>query len=68
MSISSAISTYIRVTSNVFSDPKFGLIGGSGAFKASVLEEELKRIVRDATGNGDEKLLENKPDDVPCKV
>jgi hypothetical protein len=68
MSIADAITSYHQLMTNVFSEPKRTLIGGTGAFRATVLEEELKTIVEKATGNRDQSMMDQDSADARCKV
>jgi len=56
MGVDTAIDVYNNLTQQVFSDPKRW--PGDGRFKATKLEEVIKSIVRNATGNAEEPLLE----------
>jgi len=56
MDIDTAIKHYDIMVKHVFSDPKGRL--GNGRFKATVLEEAIKSIVRDVTGDSESPLLE----------
>ena len=56
MDIDTAIKHYDIMVKYVFSDPKGRL--GNGRFKATVLEEAIKSIVRDITGDSESPLLE----------
>ncbi|CUA71134.1 hypothetical protein RSOLAG22IIIB_09351 [Rhizoctonia solani] len=70
MDIDEAIRTYTQLMKSVFSGCKHTLKGDTGAFKSSVLERELKRIIGSVVGDGDEKMLEEEQADegVRCKV
>ena len=56
MDVATAIDSYDNLTQQVFSDPKRWLV--DGRFKASKLEEAIKSVVRDVTGDPEEPLLE----------
>ena len=56
MGVDTAIDIYNDLVQQVFSDPK--QLPGDGMFKATKLEEVIKSIVRGATGNPEEPLLE----------
>jgi len=56
MDIDTAIKHYSIIVKHVFSDPKGRL--GDGRFKATKLEEAIKSIVRDVTGDSESPLLE----------
>ncbi|CAE6482651.1 unnamed protein product, partial [Rhizoctonia solani] len=70
MSIDDAIRSYTQLTRSVFSERKLTFTGETGAFKATVLERELKAMVCRAVGDEDAKMMENQqPDEgVRCKV
>ncbi|KAG8707716.1 hypothetical protein FRC09_001653 [Ceratobasidium sp. 395] len=63
-----AISAYSRLLDSVFSEKKTFGMSGSGAFKASKLEEELKKMVREATGDEDTLMMRAQHDEYDCKV
>ena len=56
MDVDAAINSYSNLAQQVFSDPKRW--PADGRFKATKLEEAIKSVVRDVTGNPDEPLLE----------
>jgi hypothetical protein len=56
MDVDTAIDSYTNLAQQVFSDPKRW--PADGRFKATKLEETIKSVVRDVTGNPDEPLLE----------
>ena len=56
MGVDTAIDAYNNLTQQVFSDPKRW--PGDGRFKATKLEELIKSVVQDVTGNPEEPLLE----------
>jgi len=56
MGVDTAIDTYNSLAQQVFSDQKRW--PGDGKFKATKLEEVIKSIVRDVTGDPEEPLLE----------
>ncbi|KAG8796106.1 hypothetical protein FRC12_004858 [Ceratobasidium sp. 428] len=68
LDIEQAITAYSRLMDSVFSERKMISTSGSGAFKASKLEEELKKIVREATGDEDTLIMETQSDEDDCKV
>ncbi|QRV80912.1 nephrocystin-3 protein [Ceratobasidium sp. AG-Ba] len=59
MDIDAAISAYSQLIERVFSDKKVLTTSGSGTYKASRLEEELKKIVRNATGDENTRMMTN---------
>jgi len=56
MDVDTAIKHYVIMVKYVFSNPKRRL--GDGRFKATKLEEAIKSIVRDITGDSESLLLE----------
>ena len=62
MDVDTAIKHYDVLVKHVFSHPKRWQ--GEGKFKATRLEEAIKAIVRDATGDSESPLLEH--DDATC--
>jgi hypothetical protein len=56
MDVDTAINSYSNLARQVFSDPKRW--PADGRFKATKLEEAIKSVVRDVTGNPDEPLLQ----------
>ncbi|CAE6418092.1 unnamed protein product [Rhizoctonia solani] len=67
MNIDDVISTYIKLMSNVFSGKKF-LANGPAAYSTTKLEQELKEIVRKATGDEDERMMEENSGEFKCRV
>ena len=64
MPIQKAIQEYSNLMETVFTDKKSI---GSTAYKGTKLQDALKTMVRDATGDEDEKMLESKSDS-ECKT
>ncbi|KAF8961390.1 acyl transferase/acyl hydrolase/lysophospholipase [Flammula alnicola] len=56
MDVDQAIKYYDDLAKHVFSDPKRW--GGDGKFKATKLEEAIKSVVKDVTGDSESPLLE----------
>ena len=56
MDVDTAINRYNNLAQKFFSDPKQW--PGDGRFKATKLEEVIKSVVREVTGNPEEPLLE----------
>ncbi len=56
MDVETAIDSYNNLAQKVFSDRKRW--PGDGRFKATNLEEVIKSVVQDVTGNPEEPLLE----------
>ncbi|KAG9109510.1 hypothetical protein FRC07_008292 [Ceratobasidium sp. 392] len=61
--IDQAITAYSGLVESVFSDKKVISTSGSGMFKASILEEQLKKIVRDATGDENARMMKAQQDE-----
>jgi len=57
MDIDTAIKRYNELTKNVFSDPKRW--AGDGKFKAGKLEDAIKSVVKEITGDSESPLLED---------
>ncbi|CUA71137.1 hypothetical protein RSOLAG22IIIB_09356 [Rhizoctonia solani] len=70
MDIDEAIRAYTRLMSTVFSERKYTLKGDTGAFKTSVLQRELRKIIGSAVGDEDEKMVgdEQVDENMRCKV
>ncbi|KAG8779521.1 hypothetical protein FRC12_024160 [Ceratobasidium sp. 428] len=68
LNIEQAISAYSRLVNSVFSEKKTVSMSGSGAFKASRLEEELKKMVREATGDENTLMMKTQYHEEDCKV
>ena len=56
MDVETAIDSFNNLAQKVFSDQKRW--PGDGRFKATNLEEVIKSVVQDVTGNPEEPLLE----------
>ena len=63
MSIDKAIETYVDFTSKVFSARQ---IGRDGKFSTTAFEDTIRSIIKDATGNSDERILDGRSH--ACKV
>jgi len=57
MDVDTAINHYNNLAKHVFSHPKRWQ--GDGKFKATKLEEAMKVVIRDATGDSESLLLEH---------
>ncbi|KAG8796104.1 hypothetical protein FRC12_004856 [Ceratobasidium sp. 428] len=68
LDIDQAISAYSRLVDSVFSDRKMISTSGSGAFKSSKLEEELKKMIREAMGDENALMMKTQHDEDDCKV
>lgn len=66
MSIDDTIRQYIRLASDIFCEQN--AIRGSGMSNEARLEEGLRNIVQETTGNADEMMMEEKPQQAKCKV
>jgi len=56
MDVDAAIKHYNELTKSVFSDPKRW--AGDSRFKAVKLEEAIKSVVKEITGDSESRLLE----------
>jgi hypothetical protein len=56
MDVDTAIDAYNNLSQQIFSDPKRW--PGDGMFKATKLEEVIKSVVQEVTGDPEEPLLE----------
>ncbi|KAG8753516.1 hypothetical protein FRC12_011515 [Ceratobasidium sp. 428] len=65
MTTEKALETFARLSNEVFSDRK---MVGLGVFKASKMEQALKAIVREVTGNEDEPMLDQRSDRKACQT
>ena len=62
MSAEDALAQYNAIAGRVFSTSNKKLFGQDGTFKATTLENEMKRVVADnknAKGNPDERMLDD---------
>lgn len=62
MTVDEAIKSYVSLSEQVFSDPKWA---GAQQYKTSKLEEVLKLIIRAKTGNSETRMMAAQSD---CKV
>ncbi|KAG8746892.1 hypothetical protein FRC12_014188 [Ceratobasidium sp. 428] len=68
LDIDQAITAYSKLVESVFSEKKSISMSGSGTFKAGKLEEELKNMVREATGDEDALMMRTQHNEDDCKV
>ncbi|KAG8777650.1 hypothetical protein FRC12_000275 [Ceratobasidium sp. 428] len=68
LNVDQTIVAYSKLVESVFSETKRVGASGSGTFKAVKLEEELKKMVREATGDGDTLMMRTQHDEEVCKV
>ena len=66
MSVQKAVACYGTLATPVFSNVK--QIGGDGRFKASNLEEVIKAIVKEQTGQENEHMMGTPPHGKGCKT
>jgi hypothetical protein len=66
MSVDNAIDRYDSLAKRVFSEGK--KIIGDGKFKASVLEDVVKKIVEAETGDADTRMMETSSDGQVCRT
>jgi hypothetical protein len=62
-----ALKCYITLA-EVFSDRKLIKTSGPSALKLTKLMESLKKIIYDATGNADARMMDTRPDANKCKT
>jgi hypothetical protein len=62
-----AIEYYPKLA-EVFSHRKLVRTSGPSVFKLTKLEEVLKRIIHEATGDENARMLDPRPDGVKCKT
>ncbi|KAG8794695.1 hypothetical protein FRC12_022419 [Ceratobasidium sp. 428] len=67
MTTGQAMKGLANLANEVFSDKKTLTIG-TGIFKASKMEKVLKDIIREATGNEDEPMLNEQAENQKCKT
>lgn len=68
MSVDEAITAYCHLMSKTYSSKRLFEPGDSGTLRSERLEQGLKTIVEKATGNMDEGMMEENPNEVKCKV
>ncbi|KAG8724639.1 hypothetical protein FRC09_016184 [Ceratobasidium sp. 395] len=68
LDVDQAIAAYLKLVKAVFSGKKLLSTSGSGTLKAAILEEELKKMVREATGNEDTLMMRSQHSEEECKV
>lgn len=69
MSMDEAITAYLALVGHVFSDKKTLASREPGAaYKGTKLQESLRRMVRDATGNEYEQMLDEQAEAGRCKT
>jgi hypothetical protein len=62
------IPIFAKLVNDVFSDRKLISTGDAASFKATKLEAALKKIVRDATGDENTRLMDTLSDADDCKT
>jgi hypothetical protein len=63
-----AVPIFVKLVEDVFSEKKKISMSEAASFKASKLVAALKKIVRDATGNENERMLDTRPNAEECKT
>lgn len=66
MSVDAAIERYGLLVERVFSQAK--PFGGDGKFSASKLEDVIKRIIEEHTGEADERMMDPQSEGTGCKT
>lgn len=68
MTMDQVIAAYVKLVEKVFSHKKVIGTSGSSEYKGSKLREALKSMVRDVTGNEDERLRTERLEENRCKT
>jgi hypothetical protein len=68
MSPEQAVTEYVKLMKQVFSDKKLIGTSGSSTYKAKNLREGLRSMIRSSTGNEEEKLMEQEAKAGGCKT
>ncbi|KAG8712168.1 hypothetical protein FRC09_020154 [Ceratobasidium sp. 395] len=68
LDVDRAIEAYSKLMEAVFSEKKSVSMSGSGTFKAGKLEEELRKMVQEATGDENTLMMKTQHDEEECKV
>jgi hypothetical protein len=68
MSPDQAVTDYVKLVKQVFSDKKVFGTSGSSMYKTKNLREGLRSMIRSSTGNEDEKLMEKEAKASGCKT
>ncbi|QRV95352.1 nephrocystin-3 protein [Ceratobasidium sp. AG-Ba] len=68
MNIDQAMIAYSHLIESVFSDKKMISTSGSGTYKANRLEDELKAMVRRATGDENARMMMQAEVKEKCRV
>lgn len=63
-----AIDEFAKLAQNVFSDKKHLSVSGSGSFKSTKLQQALKQIVREATGDENTRMMDHRLGEKRCKT
>ena len=66
MSVDDALKRYDSLVGKVFCDGKKTI--GDGKFRASVLEDVFKKIIQDATGDAELRMMDLPSDGHLCKT
>ncbi|KAG8793095.1 hypothetical protein FRC12_003900 [Ceratobasidium sp. 428] len=68
LDVDQAIGAYSRFMESVFLEKKSVSVSGSGTFRASKLEEELRKMVQEATGDENTLMMGTQHNEDDCKV
>jgi hypothetical protein len=66
MSVDDALKRYDSLVERAFCDGKKRI--GDGKFRASVLEDVFKKIIRDAKGDAELRMMDSPSDEHVCKT
>jgi hypothetical protein len=66
MSVDDALERYDSLVEEVFRDGKKRM--GDGKFRASVLEDVFKKIIRDAKGDPELRMMDSSSDGHVCRM
>jgi hypothetical protein len=66
--IDDAIRKFAKLAKDVFSDKKYISTSGSGTFKSTRMQQALKAIIGEATGDENEGMMDHRLDGGKCKT
>jgi hypothetical protein len=66
--LNQAIDHFMKLAEDVFADKKHFNSSGSSTFKSTKMQQALKDIIRETTGNENEPMLDRRPDSGKCKT
>lgn len=68
MPLDNTIEQFSKLAKDVFADAKYFSISGISMFKSTKLQQALRDIIREATGNENERTLDRQSDTEKCKT